>query len=156
MKNFLNKVIAGVLAVFSVLLSTLIFLFVLDVINNGLLRAGYLQGTGTIQFIKVFAGIPAFFILAIVWVGSGIYIFHHYFNSQNIRVLVQKFLKVSSIQMLIIPAAIALFLILFKISPRNIDLIVVGIAVFLALICHYIQHRIKYIDIKANENNGGQ
>ena len=102
MKITFKKITAYLLAVFNIFLSIPIFLQSLTLIDFILLKAGYLEGTGTIQFIKVFTGILAVFIYAFAFLAFVIFIFKYYNQGNQKNILLSRFLLISTIEIYVI------------------------------------------------------
>lgn len=146
MKSYIDKVIAAILGIFSVAITTVMFFFILNVIDVRMLKAGYLEGSGISQFFRVFFGIPSFFLLAILWLGFMMFVFNFYNKSENLKELVARFTKITAIQLYLIPVAIVIFLIAFGLSPRMTDFIVMGSAVILGTTSYFVHQRLNISD----------
>jgi len=109
-----------------------------------MLQAGYREGGGVSQFIRVFTGIPLFLILAIAWMGFFIYTFYYYEKGAEKRNLIKRFLFITGWEILVIPLIVIIYQLILPIPIRTGDILLIGVPFIGGLISIYVSKRFDF------------
>ena len=133
-----KKIAAFLLGVFSSALGFFIFLQVINVVDIRMLKAGYLEGSGSSQFGRVYMGIPLFLVVAIAWIGLVIFCFDYYLKGVKDNNLLKRFSLITAIELYLIPGIILLYQVAFPMNMTSMDWIIVGAGLFLGSLFFYL------------------
>jgi len=106
-------------------------------VRTTMLQAGYKEGGGVSQFIRVFTGIPLFLILGIAWMGFFIYTFYYYEKGAEKRNLIKRFLFITGWKILVIPVIVITYQLFLPIPTRALDLVLIAVPFIGGLISIY-------------------
>lgn len=143
MKLTYRKIISFILTIITNILSFFFFMQLFTLIKTTMLQAGYREGGGISQFIKVFTGIPLFLILAITWMGFFIYTFYYYEKGAEKRNLIERFLFITGWEILVIPFIVIIYQLLLPIPTQTADLFLIGVPFVGGLISIYSSKKLN-------------
>ncbi|AGB41657.1 hypothetical protein Halha_1720 [Halobacteroides halobius DSM 5150] len=137
MKKIYKQLIMFWLWIVSNVIGFVIFMMATNVVNIRMLKSGYLEGAGAIQFTKVYIGIPVFLLLAIVWLGSALFTYHYYDKGVKKDSLVQNFSLVTAVEMYLFPLIILIYQLAFPLEMMLTDWVVVSVGLVIGSISLY-------------------
>ncbi|MGM0369005.1 MAG: hypothetical protein ACQEP9_01145 [Bacillota bacterium] len=138
MKKIYKRVISFLMWIFSNLSSFLIFMLAINIINFRMLKAGYLDGGGNIQFAKVYFGIPLLILITIFWFGTALFTYDYYNEGVEKGSLIKRFSLVTTIEMYLYPTTIFIYQVAFPIKMLTMDWIILSGGLVLGTISLYI------------------
>lgn len=142
MKLTHRKIISFILTIVSNILSFFFLMQLFTLVKTTMLQAGYREGGGVSQFIRVFTGIPLFLILGIAWMGFFIYTFYYYEKGAEKRNLMKRFLFITGWEILVIPFIVIIYQLLLPIPTRTIDFFLIGLPFIGGLISIYASKKV--------------
>ncbi|MFW5979413.1 MAG: hypothetical protein ACOCQZ_01720 [Halanaerobium sp.] len=142
MKLTYRKIISFILTIITNILSFFFLMQLFTLIKTTMLQAGYREGGGVSQFIKVFTGIPLFLIIAIAWMGFFIYTFYYYEKGAEKRNLIKRFLFITGWEILVIPLIVIIYQLILPIPTSSIDIFLITIPLFGGLISIYASKKL--------------
>lgn len=142
MKLIYRKVISFILTIVTNILSFFFLMQLFNLVKTTMLQAGYREGGGVSQFIRVFTGIPLFIILAIAWMGFFIYTFNYYEKGAKKRNLIERFLFITGWEILVIPFIVIIYQLLLPIPTRTADILLIGVPFVGGLISIYASKKL--------------
>ncbi|RAK05177.1 hypothetical protein C8C77_13210 [Halanaerobium saccharolyticum] len=137
MKLAYRKIISFVLTIMTNILSFFFLMQLFTLVKTTMLQAGYNEGGGVSQFIRVFTGIPLFLILGIAWMGFFIYTFYYYEKGAEKRNLIKRFLFITGWEILVIPIIVIIYQLFLPIPTRAIDFVLIAVPFIGGLISIY-------------------
>ncbi len=138
MKQLYKNIFAVILGLFNTLLVFYIFIQLYNIIDFNLLKAGYIEGVGVIHFLKVYAGIPLFYILAIGIVGIVIYSFEYYLK--GLDELIKRFSFITFIEFYLLSIVLIIYQLIFPFEFQ-LETILLIITSFVLGTCFYYLHK---------------
>ncbi len=127
MKLVYRKIISFVLTVVTNVLSFFYVMQLFNLVKTTMLQAGYREGEGISQFIRVFTGIPLFLIIGIIWIAFFIYTFNYYEKGAEKRNLIERFLYITGCEILVIPIIVIIYQLLLPIPTGALDIILIAV-----------------------------
>jgi len=144
MKLAYRKIISFVLTIVTNILSFFFLMQLFNLVKTTMLQAGYREGGGVSQFIKVFTGIPLFLILGISWMGFFIYTFNYYEKGAEKRNLIERFLFITGCEILVIPLIVIIYQLLLPIPTRAADIFLISVPFIGGLISIYASKKLEF------------
>jgi len=143
-----KKIGALLMALFNILFGSYIIMQLLSLVSTVFLRAGYLEGSGAFEFVRVVLGIIFLFVLAAVWISLIVYCINQYLKrADSDQSLFQSFSLVTSIEFFLLALMIILYQITFPFQMFTLDwiLLLTGIIMGTIFIFLYIRKTRKSV-----------
>lgn len=142
MKKLYRQIAAFFALLFSNSLSFIIFLQLLSPFNR-MLKSGLMEGSGTVQFIKVLAGGLLLMLSGIGWLGFFIFSFRYYFKVADIRTLLIRLLLLSGLEFFFFPVIVFVNHMVFPSSVILIEWLTVIAGIYLGILSLFGHFRLK-------------
>ncbi len=141
MKTTYKKIAAILVGLFNVMFGTYLFLQLLTLVG-GMLEAGYREGAGILQFIKVYTGIPLLLLVGIAWLAFIIFIFNFYHKSFEEGTLIKRISIITSLEFYLFSIIIILFQISFPMPLTTMDIILIASGVIIGSVFIYTYKKV--------------